>query len=270
MRLCAFPTRPWRQIHIKRPKGEDFSYAIMSSYRLLEEENLLYCIIAANLSQRRLQQLKAADRKKRLRAKRRFWARSWLIRRPEYGQYEKLMAELVAEDQEGFRNFLRVDHDLFQEILAKVGPRIERQDTFMRKAMEPGLRLAITLRFLATGDSYKSIEYGFRVANNTISSLVPETCEAIIAEYGDEYVHCPTTEDEWLAVSDGFSKCWNFHHTLGALDGKHIAIRCPANEGSVYYNYKGFFSVVLLALVDAEYRFIYADVGSNGGYEYKF
>lgn len=57
---------------------------------------------------------------------------------------------------------------------------------------------------------------------------------------------------------------WNFSNCIGALDGKHIVIRPPHNSGSYYFNYKHTFSIVLLAIVDAEYKFIYADIGCNG------
>ncbi len=82
------------------------------------------------------------------------------------------MVELSDEDVAGYRNFMRVDPDMFREILERIGDRIRKQDTWFRKALEPGLKLAITLRHLATGDNYKSLMYGFRVSSNTISLIV--------------------------------------------------------------------------------------------------
>ena len=105
---------------------------------------------------------------------------------------------------------------------------------------------------------------GFRVAHNTISVIVRQTYEAILAEYGDEVLQCPRISDAWKQVAPEYSSRWNFHHTLGAIDGKHVAIRCPKNGGSLYYNYKGFHSVILLALVDAKHKFLWVDVGTNG------
>ena len=55
-----------------------------------------------------------------------------------------------------------------------------------------------------------------------------------------------------------------FPNCIGALDGQHIRLKTPKKSGSLFYNYKSFFSIVLLALVNSNYKFIYSDVGSNG------
>ncbi len=106
--------------------------------------------------------------------------------------------------------------------------------------------------------------YNFRVAQNTISSIVRDVCQAIIDEYASEVIAAPTTEAEWLQIANLFPSLWNFHNCLGAMDGKQIAIKCPKGCGSLYFNYKKFHSIVLMALVDADYKSIWIDVGANG------
>lgn len=75
----------------------------------------------------------------------------------------------------------------------------------------------------------------------------------------------PSTTADWMNIADTFDKMWNFPHCLGALDGKHILMQSPINSGSKYYNYKSSFSIVLMALVDAEYNFLFVDIGCQGG-----
>ena len=74
-------------------------------------------------------------------------------------------------------------------------------------------------------------------------------------EYGDEVVSNPTTAEGWKEIAAIYSNRWNFHYVLGALTGKHIRIRCPANGGSLFCYCKGYHSIVLLALVDTNHRF---------------
>lgn len=71
-------------------------------------------------------------------------------------------------------------------------------------------------------------------------------------------------EAKWNTVVSEFWEKWQFPHCLGALDGKHVTIQAPKLSGSLYWNYKHTYSIVLLALVDPCYNFIAVDVGAYG------
>nr|CAI5824170.1 unnamed protein product [Callosobruchus analis] len=151
----------------------------------------------------------------------------------------------------------------FEILLNKIGPKIVKIDTNLREAIPVKERLAITLRFLATGDSYTSLQYLFKISKQSISLIVPEVCSALIDALKD-YVKMPTTPEEWLTVAQRFETVWDFPNCVGSMDGKHIALQAPVNSGSEYHNYKGFFSIVLFALVDADYNFLFVDIGCQG------
>jgi hypothetical protein len=180
------------------------------------------------------------------------------------GQYDTLFRELDRESQGDYVGFVRMDRNLFAELVRRVSPHITKGRGKGRTPLEPELKLVVTVRYLATGNSYRSLAYSFRVPHNTISLFIPEVCKAISAVFKDELFTVPSTPDAWREIADKFSKRWNFHHCCGAIDGKHIEIKKPRKSGSMFYNYKGYFSIILLAVVDAEYKFIWANVGADG------
>ena len=235
-----------------------------------EKRRCLYLAAALAVVEEQKKRLKEAEDEQkaappRRRIHRRVWVRKWLSRRQEFGQYERLLTELHMEDERGYKNYLRITPDLFHEMVKKVTPRLQKQSTFMREPLQVGLKLVVTLRYLATGNSYPSLQFSFRVEASTNCKFVPEVCRAIIEVYKDEVLRCPQTEEMWKEVAAKFSSRWNYHNCLGAVDGKHIAMKKPPNAGAYYYNYKGFHSIVLMAVAGADYKFLYVDVGAEGG-----
>ena len=84
--------------------------------------------------------------------KRKTWVKPYIKCRPENGAYVSLIKEFLTDSPEDFRRFLRLDKTAFDEIVAKIHADIRKKDTTFRQSIVPEERLAITLRFLATGN----------------------------------------------------------------------------------------------------------------------
>ena len=86
-----------------------------------------------NLMELTLHQLHIIRRRGRRRRQRRFWIRPWIGRRRQFGLYDQLLVELRNEDQSAFKNFMRMQPEMFDELLTRVGPRITKQNTTYRE-----------------------------------------------------------------------------------------------------------------------------------------
>ncbi|KAM4037290.1 uncharacterized protein ACNLHF_015979 [Anomaloglossus baeobatrachus] len=67
-----------------------------------------------------------------------------------------------------------------------------------------------------------------------------------------------------MSTAAQFYEICDFPNCCGAVDGKHVRIVKPANTGSEHLNYKKIFSVVLMAIADANYKFLAVDIGAYG------
>jgi hypothetical protein len=190
---------------------------------------------------------------------RRFGVHPLNRQRDGMGDYATIFKPMT-EHPDRFQAFYRLTPDEFTEVLALVGPALLKMGP---KALSPSERLAFCLKVLAHGGDIASEAHRSRMGISTGHSIVEETCLALW-EALQWHVKCPTTEDDWKVVADGYHKRWQFPGCLGSADGKHIHIKCPPNSGSMYWNYKSHFSVILMAVCDSGGKFLMVDVGAYG------
>ncbi|KAJ8728593.1 hypothetical protein PYW07_006289 [Mythimna separata] len=117
----------------------------------------------------------------------------------------------------------------------------------MRNPVEPIEMLGITLRYLGSGNSLQDLEYKFKRGKSTIRYMIRRVCRAIWKNILQDNIPELTTE-RLKNIASSFDLRANFPHCIGALDGKHIRMRNPAN------NRDGFRQKDKLAITDDEFH----------------
>jgi len=118
-------------------------------------------------------------------------------------------------------------------------------------------------RYIAGGSSQISIAFNYRISPSSVSQILREILAAIWETMSETFLPTPTVNSMQSTARDYWNK-WNFPNCVGAIDGKYVKVKCPPNSGSDFFNYKGYFSVVLLAIADANYKFSVVDIGAKG------
>ncbi|XP_073202188.1 uncharacterized protein [Lepidochelys kempii] len=173
---------------------------------------------------------------------RRFWARE-----TSTDWWDRIVLQ-VWDDSQWLRNF-RMCKGTFMELCDLLSPALKRMNTKMRAALTVEKRVAIALWKLATPDSYWSVGNQFGVGKSTVEAAVMQVAHAI--------------KDLLISRVDGFA-AKAFSNCGGAIDGTHIPILAPEHQAAKYINRKGYFSIVLQALVDHKGHFTNINVGWPG------
>ncbi|XP_036320482.1 protein ALP1-like [Rhagoletis pomonella] len=200
---------------------------------------------------------------KKKETKRKYWSRRWYLERHRYTHLRLLDSIRLCKELSDYENYFRISTESFDHILELISPYITKQDTVMRAAISPKEKLAVTLHYLATGSYFKQVRYTAIMSRQAISEAIMDSCEALIYALRN-CIKMPSTAEEWRSVSDEFRVLHNFYNCIGAVDGKHVKIKRPNGSGALYYNYKGTYSIVLMAIANAKKEFVMVDIGCNG------
>ncbi|XP_055584768.1 uncharacterized protein LOC129737631 [Uranotaenia lowii] len=165
-------------------------------------------------------------------------------------------------DPEYFEDTIRMSPTTFDLLLSKVNHRLEKFS--FRKPISLSCRLFLTLMYLAHGTPVAILARLFKIGESTVRNITLEVCQVLWDVLKQEYMPVPTEQD-WRKYAEEFYEKWNFPNCCGSIDGEHIAIQCPANSGSAFFNHKGFHSIVLMAVCSANYEFLMVDIGGFGG-----
>ncbi|CAL1300127.1 unnamed protein product [Larinioides sclopetarius] len=157
------------------------------------------------------------------------------------------MQAYLRNDDTKFFNFFRMSIPSFDELHGRLKDTIQRKNTKMRNCIQPLEMLAITLR----------------VGISTARVIVKDVCQALWNVLQSECLPHPTKE-MGESVASGFEQTANFPHCIGAVDGKHVRLVNPIESGSMYYNYKDYYSIALMGIADSKYRFVFVHIGSYG------
>lgn len=113
------------------------------------------------------------------RVKRKRWVKDWLKKREQFS-HMVLLKEILKTDADDYKNYFRMSDNLYNKLLSMVKPFLQRQDTNMRQCISAAERLAVTLRYLATGRHFEDLKFSVIMSPAAISQAVIETCEALI------------------------------------------------------------------------------------------
>lgn len=126
-------------------------------------------------------------------------------------------------DKEEYFNYFRMPLETFEKLLSIIEPYITKE-TIVRTSIPARTRLQVTLRYLVSGDSMTSISYAFRIAHNTVSKIVSETCDVIWNSLKNEIFLQPSTVN-WQNIAENFENICQFNNCIEAPDGKHVVIQ---------------------------------------------
>ena len=116
------------------------------------------------------------------------------------GAYVNMVNELDAEDYAGYMEMIRMDHSTFCTILRYIEDITPNELASGIKVIRAPERLVLTIRYFATGETFRSLSFQFPVSRIVISSIVVQVLKALISNMR-HYISLPQDSNAWLKIA---------------------------------------------------------------------
>jgi hypothetical protein len=189
------------------------------------------------------------------------------------GMYEKQMKgdwELLltmghhATVDRLYYDFFRMNRATFQMLFRKYGYRLEVETTKMRDSIPAEKRMAVFLFWVAHASSYKALAATFDIGKSTVVYIIHQAVHVFRKYMVTDSIRFPESAAEIEAVMKGFEDLCGLPFCAGAVDGTFVQMCKPVLWGDVYWCYKKYTAIIVMACVDAAGVFTYIDVGQPG------
>ena len=167
-----------------------------------------------------------------------------------------------------FKKNFRITRGTFMYLLETLKVDLLKE-TVAEVPIPPEIRLAVCLYRLGRGDYLHTISELTGLGTSTVCEIIVEVSSAIVSTLWQSSVAklFPSNLLELEESMTSFEELWQFPCCFAAVDGCHLPIKCPIGgleSAKEYYNFKNFYSIVIMAMVDAKKRFIWASSGFPG------
>ena len=173
-------------------------------------------------------------------------------------------------DDKRFKETFHISRNTFKYILSEIRVNIERQQPISsEEPISSEMHLAICLYELSRGDYNYTISEVTEVGESTVICIVNEVFQAIVENLWAKFVSnlFPKNQGDFSNAMGEMYPEWQFPFAFSAIDGSHLPMKYPPGGPEAmkqYHNFRNFCSIILPAVVDTKYRFIWAGVGAPG------
>ncbi|XP_020296760.1 putative nuclease HARBI1 [Pseudomyrmex gracilis] len=176
---------------------------------------------------------------------------------------QKYVENVSLYTDKEFQMHFRNKRNTFQFLLELLRPNLcKRSNRFGRKPITPEKQLLVAIWMMATPNSYRCVSDRFDVGKATAWRSVHGVVNALYAKV--RMFICWPTMQEAEQTMQKIEQLYGFPGVIDAIDGTHIKINAPKDNSDSYVNKKGYHSIQLQVICDAQLRFVHCYTGQVG------
>ncbi|BFF97804.1 uncharacterized protein DMAD_06137 [Drosophila madeirensis] len=192
------------------------------------------------------------------------WTKEWLRKnQAEFLSKENLLNELQSRKDECYHlnYFLAITESQFRYLVQKLEPIISQYaPQRKKKSFSAEERLAITLKYLATGEVHSCRNYCFRASKFVINEMIANICLGFYEHLKDQYVTLPKTDEQWRSAATDMERKHSLPQCVGNLFMRSIQLQSNVASSATNGDDRKRATVIFTGIVDADNNFQYAKV----------